>query len=782
MITGRVCKNILGLFSNGVRETLEVKLRLVSVPTCLQSEYLSSMEKYRELSKVMPAGFDAGAWTAFLQANPKLGELVSGSTTPTSNGANPATDGAGMELLRHLLDQGLLPDHVIDSLCRSKDQGRFTSERQPVTTPGDVTSRAPSPTRSIASEMAPSLTTSEQCPPPPSRPMSRASATEVTVLNQSQPSASVQDSVEREDLGNNADHEDEPVKKRARVVKANWNGKSTLESSAESLRVAASTAASVRVYRPIAINPALSGTASIDAPARAPTPRPDRTQHHHRRSLTAGRSALGRDSSDEANASSRVPAPLSLKDVHQSIESAATSPEDGRNGSATNTPIHIASSPPVVDDAMSPPSSPVLPTLPHIDSGFMSGTVDDLFEENDEMRPLDKDHLEVAAQYSERRPNLHVTELSIENVTPGPPELLPTRILPRPPLGIRPAVKRSRSVASSEAGGSPEDSAALPAPKARKERKTRAPSKPRPIAQSAAAPPAAARPMSQTPEPQPPSRPSRTLTRTPSIGNMTLPPVTTSDPLLPPSNLQRCQTTSGAEHAKSDAPTAAAVMSSAARMPAAVQPKVVRNGSGVKRRNAIQKRLESAIESGEMPPYCENCGAIETPTWRKTFTKVLCGTTHELKAFEADAGILSVKEIESERTDEGTSFMIMRKSLLPADEGFKEVQLCNRKFTGPNEEVYADRLQLAAFGFTSSSPCDQRRSGERSPKMSKIPSCWPRRGKGRVGRKDWSLRARAPLAVHLLHKTTHLVRMSAEVLSRRKIQKTISAICRRQSE
>src|ERR1700685_1066726 len=41
LITGRVCKNILGLFTNGVKETLEVKLRLVPVPTALQNEYLN---------------------------------------------------------------------------------------------------------------------------------------------------------------------------------------------------------------------------------------------------------------------------------------------------------------------------------------------------------------------------------------------------------------------------------------------------------------------------------------------------------------------------------------------------------------------------------------------------------------------------------------------------------------------------------------------------------------------------------------------------------------------
>lgn len=46
MITGRVCKNAMnGLFSKGAQETLEVKLRLVPVPTVTQSKYLNNMQE-----------------------------------------------------------------------------------------------------------------------------------------------------------------------------------------------------------------------------------------------------------------------------------------------------------------------------------------------------------------------------------------------------------------------------------------------------------------------------------------------------------------------------------------------------------------------------------------------------------------------------------------------------------------------------------------------------------------------------------------------------------------
>ena len=128
MITGRVCKNLLGLFSNGVKETLEVKLRLVSVPTCLQSEYLQSMERYRELSSIMPTGFDQSAWQAFLLANPQIaeGKTNVGTSKNYTSMKDQLSENAstGMELLGQLLEQGLLPEHVVQTLYRSPDQIR----------------------------------------------------------------------------------------------------------------------------------------------------------------------------------------------------------------------------------------------------------------------------------------------------------------------------------------------------------------------------------------------------------------------------------------------------------------------------------------------------------------------------------------------------------------------------------------------------------------------------------------------------------------------------------
>ena len=68
-VTGRIVRNTRALFPNsGGTEMLQVKLKLVPVPTCLQSEYLASMQKYRDASNIASQGFDSTAWTAFLQS------------------------------------------------------------------------------------------------------------------------------------------------------------------------------------------------------------------------------------------------------------------------------------------------------------------------------------------------------------------------------------------------------------------------------------------------------------------------------------------------------------------------------------------------------------------------------------------------------------------------------------------------------------------------------------------------------------------------------------------
>ena len=97
MITGRVCKNIMGLFSNGVKETLEVKLKLVPVPSCSQGEYLKNMETYRNMTN------------PFMPADPRhnigsiepLHNLLSQGQSPMEDDWNPGSSRCGSPTPSH---------------------------------------------------------------------------------------------------------------------------------------------------------------------------------------------------------------------------------------------------------------------------------------------------------------------------------------------------------------------------------------------------------------------------------------------------------------------------------------------------------------------------------------------------------------------------------------------------------------------------------------------------------------------------------------------------------
>lgn len=76
LIVGRICTNILGLFSGGSKETLEVNLRLKPVTSCTQAQYLRSIKLYKELASFLPPNFDHPAWASFISQNSNLTRFV----------------------------------------------------------------------------------------------------------------------------------------------------------------------------------------------------------------------------------------------------------------------------------------------------------------------------------------------------------------------------------------------------------------------------------------------------------------------------------------------------------------------------------------------------------------------------------------------------------------------------------------------------------------------------------------------------------------------------------
>ncbi|KAL2357432.1 hypothetical protein BJ546DRAFT_836064 [Cryomyces antarcticus] len=685
MITGRVCKNILGIFCNGIKETLEVKLRLVPVPTCLQSEYIENMDKHRNLRQVMPEGFDPRTWTAFLQANPGLGlsSAVRRASSPTRSQRTGPHDG-GLDSVHQLLAQGMMShDDRWNSQQYMQDDMDYTMSNMGYNAHD---SRAGSPAPSFRSSTALQQITQDR----PSRPSSRTS-----VRSTRQP-------VARRGSTNSSgpgwpDQEDEPPKKRARVTQANWRGASAFGAPADPLRVTASTAASIRGHRPVAAYRAITDINSFEAPQRPPTPVPKMARLMQQPSIPTGsslrREALSQNPDGYSSPYADVQFAYTLPEAPQS------SPEGDQSGSAGETPTDFPSSPPVYQA----PSSPVLPIIPYnTDSGFMSDSVMTRYDDDDEDRPKTTNKPPRKRRYK---------TVFIETV-PGPPELLPTRIPSRqPPVRFRATRESSAALSESadDTGGrkmprksgrkypvsvlnqptdlSNHEISALPAAPLTQPTMELPQAVPEPPNDDIPPLPAASLPAAPLPQPtigllqtvpdligQPscPTTSTLSLPRAPDVNAQA----------VQPAHLQRSQTWSSGfpyeMHPIAQAPAPLKLPP----LPPPPPPPMARKSSNAnaKRAKAITDRVEASLANGEMPPYCSNCGEIKTPTWRKAWYRVESGSCKGVQVTDLEGGITAVDVVErDEKTDAITRYRIIKKSLAgnDTDAGFEPLSLCN---------------------------------------------------------------------------------------------------------
>ncbi|TVY87745.1 hypothetical protein LAWI1_G006930, partial [Lachnellula willkommii] len=732
LVTGRVCKNIMGLFSNGVKETLEVKLRLVPVPTVLQSEYISTMEKYRELSKVMPVGFDPNEWTSFLQSNPSLGQLA--KATPVPNQPTQAQrDGSSMDLFNQLLSPSLEQQSIPNPYNQPPQMANAGNESQ---------------TESVGPAKK------------GSRPSSRAAVKRPRKPRQPKNTVPKGGNTSGYEEGTDGDDGPQP-KKRAKITKTDWNSKSTIGAAPDSLRVAASTAGSLRLFRPIAMSPVPGVGSHLQEIPRAPTPVPRiANQHSHRDpDKPPPQSSLRRDSfleqsqieAPRRHVSPYPPLENPEDQPRYSIESANVSPE--RNPSPSDTPPDIGSSPPVMRTRppsmrSSPPcpSSPVLPQMPRTDSGFMSGSLEDLFGEDygAPMHPVDE------AMTGHAVPDLHKHQTPaqmaphedsgffIEWEEPGPMELLPTKMhihpaptrksTPKPRASSKAPKPRAGSVMSEDGQQSlpplRKDSRAISGPPSQPQQNQQPLVQSRPVSRGSQTKSPA--PQQQDPQPdqeprvqsrpgsrdlqgktpglqdrtsqplesqapaqsqdqatKPPSapraRPGRTMSRTASMGSLHLPTVPASDPAMPPSGLQRSQTWSEAPHAASEAPMLSVSAIAQTYLHDAASQDTEYDKGSLTKKASIRHKLEQAIAKGEMPPYCSNCGAIETPTWRKAWYQEHDGNPGYHDYSEAAGRVTCINVLSRDSDGKPTSYQLIKKSLGKGDsvEDYKEFLLCN---------------------------------------------------------------------------------------------------------
>ena len=638
MVTGRVTRNVLSLFSRHSSETLEVKLRLTPVQGKTQGEYLESLRTYQAMSNIIGHDFDAQAWTSFVQANPGL--LAPGATSSRNQrggSASPA-DRSDLENVQRLLSGETNNGH---SHSRPDSRSGTPLLSQPFA-PVD---------RRISSH---------------SRPSSRTSMRDIGA------SAPLQNSHQRRasfnggySSGDEA-FEEGPAKKRARLIQPTWHGtpEFNIEKQPDSLRVAASTAASVRLHRPTPINAAIISQEGIEInneePVRPPTPVPIGGRAPMRRAATVSsglrRQSIMRSSSPQVPPSGPISEYVSAESAH--------SPDAHTNISSYSTPAtaNIPSSPPVLMGQQSNMSSPVLPPMHKADdSGFMSGNFDDFLND------------ETLINFDEG--NGHIPQMDFENFETGQPFLEngPGRISQDEQQGQHAATQSqvTANVAIQQPPAHADnpalvqmETASLPRSQelAQPQASQAPPKKHVPIAP-------AIRPASRAgvhsprlaPAPAPVTRQGLEEPKLPQLR----PNVPHSDPAGP--SLQRSRTWAGD---MSDIPGSDAGLS------AELMAKERKRKLGKVQTHA---RLEAAVKTGQVPPFCENCGTIDTPAWRKAWSKMF-GGGYELMECSGKDGHFVCKEI-LEQDDKGYVKLFRAYKLQKApgdkDDEFASVNLCN---------------------------------------------------------------------------------------------------------
>ena len=640
MVTGRVCKNILGLFSNGIKETLEVKLKLVPVPTCKQSEYVENMERYHNLSKLLPEGLpDYNAWAQFLEANPAI---------------------------RHLAQPP--PPHPTMPMETSHMSGlesmRFDSFQDQHMSFNAYDTRASSPAMSTASFY--------QYPfHQDARPDSRASfhSDSAAYSQYFSLADTIQEQQEQQDQQDQQEQEEEgPPKKRARVTQAKRPRKSVLSANKDSLRVTASTAASVRLHKPTARH--AGAAVSIEQVPRAPTPRPGNAAMPLARGpLRPVAPSLLRHTSVDGNRPYVSPYEPGLFS-----DAAQDSADDERGCSPGDTPMNMPSSPPVMRTASSSPDLPSL-SFPN-DSGFVSDMPGG--REEEDMRTGDKVWREsdlptkTHARSGAQKPNItharsqwiqpvpetsqHANQSSINFDISTEEELLrPFQGHAKPPHSTyqREGPKETRRHSHSTQGSRPTNGLA-PTDATTLNDDNMIPDH---VGANAGSPGAT---FMQPAAHNAPVKPSGVVNNSTSFAKK--PPPTKSR------GLERSQTWSGEP------------MSDAA-CPADGKSRQPRSGSGAKRSHMIKNQLEQALVSGKMPQFCNHCGQIETPAWRKAYTRVECGSPEGIQLSSKGTNICALETMVPEEGGDGSQRYRIFKQSLTVDEmnseSFTTLTLCN---------------------------------------------------------------------------------------------------------
>ena len=476
--------------------------------------------------------------------------------------------------------------------------------------------------------------------------------------------------------------EEGPAKKRARVTKVQRAKKHdfNIEQQPSSLRTAAMGASSLRIHQPAPLNPAaaLQKGLSGEEPVRPPTPIAKAT-----RKPTGG--PRGRPPKNSRSQTTGPSSPLknSLQPP-QFPDSNTSSPEETRdhlpNQSSLSSP-NMPSSPPLLPrDGQPDVTSPNLPDQlaqqPQIDgnhdSGFFSAQADstqidengpkgDEFFGDDMHMQFDGDwsrlfdpslaaaaEMEFDPEQNMEIPENHYTPVfdeqsTYEGPTPQPEAAHKTDPSPTPQPESQkiPTPILQQSSQPQQETNSQSDFRRPPLPALS-------------FSQQPVATDKNGRPI-PTLLPRPP--PAPTFQRSQSV----LPPIPASDPGARP--FQRSMTWTPD---MSDA-----IMSDAGGPEDGKQKGRKRVG-----KEQTKARLENAIANGGMPPYCHNCGAIETPAWRRGFIKHFT-CPMETMPTSLSTGEMCYKEVVEKNTDGSVKLWKGWKVERTENDDWQQINLCN---------------------------------------------------------------------------------------------------------
>lgn len=108
----------------------------------------------------------------------------------------------------------------------------------------------------------------------------------------------------------------------------------------------------------------------------------------------------------------------------------------------------------------------------------------------------------------------------------------------------------------------------------------------------------------------------------------------------------------------------------------------VQTSKNLSRKQSIKEKLDQAVQMGQMPTFCSNCGAISTPTWRRIWTRD-CDGSPEFPVYSDKPGcITAIVILQRDENEKPTKYQVIKKALGPAEDKSKWTEdiLCNREY------------------------------------------------------------------------------------------------------